>query len=76
MTYALFIEKRAQHSMSRIAAQDRDRIADAKAGPGLDSRLVRGAKGESWSFHLSGYRGPSPVSRRLEFYVDDLAVLD
>ena len=29
LTYALFIEKRAQRSLSRIAAKDRDRISDA-----------------------------------------------
>lgn len=29
MTYALFIEKRAQRSLSQIARQDRDRIAGA-----------------------------------------------
>ena len=29
MTYALFIERRAQRSLSRIAAQDRERISSA-----------------------------------------------
>ena len=29
LTYALFIERRAQRSLSRIAAQDRDRISGA-----------------------------------------------
>ena len=29
MTYALLIERRAQRSLSRIAAQDRDRISSA-----------------------------------------------
>ena len=29
MTYALFIERRAQRSLSRIAAQDRERISTA-----------------------------------------------
>ena len=29
MTYALFIERRAQRSLSRVAAQDRERISTA-----------------------------------------------
>lgn len=59
MTYALFIEKRAQCSLSRFAAQDRDRIADAIRRL-ADEPRPRGIKKlsgrDAWRIRIGDYR--------------------
>jgi mRNA interferase RelE/StbE len=59
LTYALFIEKRAQRSLSRIAAEDRDRIADAIRHL-ADEPRPRGVKKLSgrtaWRIRIGDYR--------------------
>lgn len=59
MTYALFIERRAQHSLSRIAAEDRERIAgairrlaEAPRPPGVKKLSGRNA----WRIRVGDYR--------------------
>ena len=59
MTYALFIEKRAQRTLSRIARQDRERIADAirrladePRPPGVKKLSGR----DAWRIRVGDYR--------------------
>jgi mRNA interferase RelE/StbE len=59
LTYALFIEKRAQRTLSRISRQDRERIADAirrladaPRPPGVKKLSGR----EAWRIRVGHYR--------------------
>jgi len=59
LTYALFIEKRTQRTLSRIAKQDRERIADAirrladePTPPGVKKLSGR----EAWRIRVGDYR--------------------
>jgi len=59
LTYALFIEKRAERALSRIARQDQERIADAirrladePRPPGVKKLSGR----EAWRLRVGDYR--------------------
>jgi mRNA interferase RelE/StbE len=59
LTYSLLIERRAQRSLSRIAAQDRDRIADAvrQLADEPRPRGVRKLSGRNvWRIRIGDYR--------------------
>jgi mRNA interferase RelE/StbE len=59
LTYALFIERRAQRSLSRIVAQDRDRISSAIRRL-ADEPRPRGVKKlsgrDAWRIRVGDYR--------------------
>ncbi len=59
MTYSLFIERRAQRSLARIDAPDRDRIADAVRRLVNDPRHhgVKKLSGrKAWRIRVGDYR--------------------
>ena len=59
MTYAIFIERRAQRSLSRIAAQDRDRISGAIRHLAEEPRPkgVKKLSGrDAWRIRVGDYR--------------------
>ena len=59
MTYALFIERRAQRSLSRVAAQDRERISTAIRRLADEPRLhgARKLSGrDAWRIRVGDYR--------------------
>jgi len=59
LTYALFIERRAQRSLSRIAAQDRDRISGAiwRLADEPRPRGVKKLSGrDAWRIRVGDYR--------------------
>ena len=59
MTYALFIERRAQRSLSRIAARDQERIAVAIRGLADEPRPhgVKKLSGRNaWRIRVGDYR--------------------
>jgi len=59
LTYALIIERRAQRSLSRIAAQDRDRITGAIRGLADEPRPhgVKKLSGrDAWRIRVGDYR--------------------
>jgi mRNA interferase RelE/StbE len=59
LTYDLFIERRAQRSLSRIAAQDRERISTAIRGLAHEPRPhgVKKLSGRDvWRIRIGDYR--------------------
>lgn len=76
MTYALFIERRAQRSLSKLAAKDRDRIAaairdlaDEPRPPG--AKKLSGRNG--WRIRVGDYRVIFEISdERLSILVVDI----
>jgi mRNA interferase RelE/StbE len=59
LTYALFIERRAQRSLSRIAAQDRERISTAIRRLADEPRRhgVKKLSGrDAWRIRVGDYR--------------------
>ena len=76
MTYALFIERRAQRSLSKLAAKDRERIAAAIRGL-ADEPRPPGAKKLSgrngWRIRVGDYRVIFEISdERLSILVVDI----